>query len=252
MRVVLRGLLLALLLSACGSFTNTDEINNLETRNAQLQGTADALGTPALTIAALQAAATQNVLLQQQLSQSENQYLAAQGTLTVLELGGSSAGIQNTPFPAAPAGDQPAGVPTAAPTPPVGQTSFTETVTASGRNESDDCPIGITSVFDTAEDTIFVNTRVNYLSSGVTLGARWTVNGTLFYDDVACWVPNQDYYNICAYCSIVPDGPTFEIGAWTVELLLDGQVLAQAQFQVVDAAAGSMVTPGASGAGTLQ
>jgi hypothetical protein len=248
MRFAIRGVLVvlmagALVLSACDTITHNTELRDLETHNAQLQGTIQGLGTPMLTIVALQQAATQNVVLQAQLSQAQNDALAAQATLTVLQLTGGGGAIQATPIPpSVPAGDQPSGLPT----PPASggsATAFTQTVTATGRN-AQDCPTGVTSTFEITTGTIYVNARINYLPAGSTLGARWTANGALFFDDTECWVPDQDYYDICAYCSIVPDGPAFEAGNWTVELLFNGQVLSQTQFQVVDSSAGgSLVTP---------
>jgi len=220
---------LALVLSACDTVTGRSDIRALETRNAQLQGTIDVLGTPIMTIVALQQAATQNALLQAQLSQAQNEALAAKATLTVLELSG---GIRATPAPAIVVpGGQAGPIITPALTPGSAQTQFTNTVTATG-HDSQDCPVGISSVFETTTPEIFVNTQINFIPAGSTLGARWMVNGSLFFDDVKCWVPDRDYTNICAWCSIVPDGPAFEAGNWTVELLLNGQLMSQAQFQV--------------------
>jgi len=85
---------LVVVLSGCDTVTGRSEIHDLETRNAQLQGTIDVLGTPIMTIVALQQAATQNVLLEAQLSQAQNEALAAKATLTVLQL---SDGIRTTP-----------------------------------------------------------------------------------------------------------------------------------------------------------
>ena len=234
---------LGLALSACGAITGDAEIAQLETRSAQLQGTIDVLGTPALTMAALEAAATQNAVLQAQLSQAQNEALAAKATLTVLQLtGGDAAAVQPTALAqAVPLGDQPSGLPTDIPTPPGAQTSFTQTVTSTGRDDMD-CATGVTSIFETAEDTIFVVTRVDFLPAGSTLGAQWMANGSLFFDDRQCWIPDQDYFDICAYCSIVPDGPTFEAGSWSVALLLDGQLMSQIPFQVVDSSAQPAVT----------
>jgi hypothetical protein len=227
---------LALSLAACDSITQSGEIADLETQNAQLQGTLDMVGTPMFTMMALEAAATQNMVLQVQLSQAQGTALAANATLTVLQLSGNLA-FQPTPIPAVPPGDQSPGfatTPAPAPSPAAGgasQTRFTQTVTASDK-DAQDCPLGVATTFDASTPAIYVNTQINYLPAGSTFGARWTVNGKLFFDDVQCWVPDKDWYNICAYCSIVPDGTLFETGTWTVELLLDGQVWAQAQFQV--------------------
>ncbi|HVO70152.1 MAG TPA: hypothetical protein VMT24_08905 [Aggregatilineaceae bacterium] len=227
---------LVVVLSGCDTVTGRSEIHDLETRNAQLQGTIDVLGTPIMTIVALQQAATQNVLLEAQLSQAQNEALAAKATLTVLQL---SDGIRTTPAPSivVPGGE--AGpVLTPGLTPGSAQTQFVNTVTATG-HDSQDCPIGVSAVFDTTTTQIYVNTQINFIPAESTLGARWTANGALFYDDVQCWVPDRSYENICAWCSIVPDGPAFEAGNWTVELLLNGQLMSQAQFQV----ASSGITP---------
>lgn len=235
---------LGVALTACNSITGSGDIDALETKNAQLQSTIVGLGTPALTMAALQQAATQSYIQQLEVSNAKSTATAAelralslQATLTVLQGGGSAVVVQPTSLPApdVASSDQGAQVPVGSPTPAPNsqQTYFSQTVTATGR-DADDCAQGVTAVFEATEDTIFVVTRINFLPAGSTFSARWTANGTLFFDDTQCWIPNQDYVNICAYCSIVPDGPTFEAGSWTVDLLLDGQRLAQAQFQVME------------------
>jgi hypothetical protein len=239
-------IILALSIGACSSLTGSSEIADLETQNAQLQGTIQMVGTPMLTIAALEQQATQNVVYQAQMTQSAVQLLAVQATLTVLELGGGSAAFQPTSQPQSPVitGDNPPPQQTSPPAAaaltqtspgsagtPVAGTQFTQTVTATDR-DSQDCAVGVTSTFAPATNTIYVVTRINTLTAGSVIGARWTANGELFFDDVECWIPRQNYTNICAYCSIVPDGATFDTGQWVVELTLDGQLMAQAQFQV--------------------
>jgi hypothetical protein len=240
---------LVVVLSGCDTVTGRSDIHDLETRNAQLQGTIDVLGTPIMTIVALQQAATQNALLEAQLSQAQNEALAAKATLTVLQLSGG--GVRTTPAPSivVPGGE--AGpILTPGLTPGSAQTQFANTVTATG-HDSQDCPIGVSSVFDTTTPQIYVNTQINFIPAGSTLGARWTANGALFFDDVQCWVPDRNYENICAWCSIVPDGPAFEAGNWTVELLLDGQLMSQAQFQVANTSGqpSAGITPAATESG---
>ena len=243
-------LVLLLALTACGTLTGSAEIEQLETRNAQLQGTIEVLGTPLATMAVLQGAATQAALLEAQLAAAQNEALAARATLTVLELTGGGGAVAPTQQAlAAPPGDQPPMLATSAPTPIGTGTRFTQTVTATGR-DAQDCPTGVTSVFAANTRAIYVITRINVLPAGSTLSARWTANGQLFYDDIQCWVPDREWVDICAYCSIVPEGPTFETGEWSVELLLDGQLMSQAQFRVGEDAGiqadGSAVTPGST------
>jgi hypothetical protein len=238
--------LLALLLSACDTISGA-KVDELETKNAQYQATIDAIGTPLLTVIALEQYATQNVVLQARLNQAENESLAARATLTIYELGGAG-GLQNTPAapnvaavpsgsqiqpqetPGAGGGPAVAGGAAITPTPGTnttagnGLTQFSQTVTATDLDSSD-CPVGVSSTFDPSEDTIYVNTRIS---------AKWTANGELYLDDTQCWVPNQDYFDICAYCTVTSNGGVFTAGDWTVELLLDGQSMAQTTFEVVD------------------
>lgn len=227
----------ALLLTGCDTFTGSSQIQDLETQNAQMQGTIQVMGTPALTIAALEQAATQNVVFQAQLTESAVNLLQSQATLTVLELGGggnvasSAVGGAATP---APLGDQPAAVPTPATTATPSLTTFSNTVITTGL-DNNDCPVGTSSLLPIATDPVYVNTRIDLLIAGSQISARWYVNGELFFDDVECWIPDQNWENICAYCSVAPDGDVFPEGSWTVELYLDGQLMSQTRFDTYDA-----------------
>ncbi len=237
-------LLLILALVGCDTFTGSDQIADLETRNAQLQGTIEIVGTPALTIAALEQAATQNVVFQAQLTESAVNLLQAESTLTVYELGGGAGvvaapGANNaaaTPLPAAPPGDQPAAVPTPSPSATQQSSSFSGTVIATGLDDAD-CPLGIMSTIDNTTPELYVNTRISRLFAESQISARWYVNGELYFDDVQCWIPDRDWVNICAYCSVTPDGATFPVGSWSVELYLDGQLMSETRFQVFDSTA---------------
>lgn len=235
---------IALLLTGCDTFTGSSQIQELETQNAQMQGTIQVMGTPALTIAALEQAATLSFNYQAQLTQSAVNLLQAQATLTVLELraGGSvAANPANsgaaTPA-AAPSGDQPAAVPTPAPSNTPSLTSFSNTVIATGLDDND-CPVGSSSLVDVSTEFVYVNTRIDLLVAGSQISARWYVNDELFFDDVECWIPSQNWENICAYCSIAPDGETFPVGNWSVELYLDGQLMSQTRFDTYDPNAGA-------------
>ena len=232
--VVLVGLLA--LLSACGALTGSSDIAALETQNAQLQGTIQMYGTPALTMDALAQAATQGAISNVQLTASAVELLAAQATLTVLQLGGGGgmAALPTTPTLPPPAvsadGQMPSPAPQQSPAAPQ-QTHFTDTVVATGRDDLD-CPLGIDTTFPPNVGELQVNTRIDYLPAGVTIGAKWYANGQLYFDDANCWTPTQNYENICAYCSVTPNGPTFEAGNWAVELYLNGQLMAQTQFLI--------------------
>ena len=235
--VALVGLLA--LLSACGALTGSSDIAALETQNAQLQGTIQMYGTPALTMDALAQAATQGAIWRVQLTESAVELLAAQATLTVLQLGGGGmAALPTTPTPPPPAVSADGQLPSPAPPQNAAasqQTRFTDTVVATGRDELD-CPLGINTTFPPNVGELQVNTRIDYLPAGATIGAKWYANGQLYFDDPNCWTPPQTYENICAYCSVQPNGPTFEAGNWAVELYLNGQLMAQTQFLIEEPA----------------
>lgn len=234
---------LMLLLAACDTFTGSERIAELETRSAQLQGTIQGVGTPLLTIAVLEQAATQNVVFRAQLTESAVSLLQAQATLTVLQLsgGGAVAAMGVTPAaPAAPPGDQPAVVPTPPPTPSATplQTQFTSTVLAT-QLDAQDCPARVVSRFDPSTPVIYVNTRIDTLPAGSLISARWYTGGQLVFDDTECWIPTQDYTDICAYCTIQPGDAPFAEGEWTVELYLNGQLMSQARFEIGGATQGA-------------
>ncbi|NLX10582.1 MAG: hypothetical protein GXY36_13075 [Chloroflexi bacterium] len=236
--------LLALILlgSACSTIGGGTAASDLETRNAQLQGTIDSLGTPAATITVLQLTAERSMSLQAEMNNVQSTALAMQSTLTVLQLGGpggviatSAPGSVGIPSQSV-AGAGGAGVDTSGGLTPApadsGQTSFYETTTATGRDNMD-CPSGATAIFDTSEDAIYVISRISNLQAGSTISARWLANGALVEEGV-CWEPSSDWDDVCAYCEITPPTGIFDAGSWRAEVLLDGQLMAQAQFEVVD------------------
>ena len=140
---------------------------------------------------------------------------------------------------------------TPSPTPSNAQTQFSQTVIATDRDQND-CPVGSNTTFNATEPLIYVFTRIDYLPAGSLISARWSVDGVLYFDDMQCWVPNQTYNDICAYCTVSPEGGAFQTGAWSVEMLLDGQVMTQAQFQIVGDPQSQQALPTDVGATTGQ
>ncbi len=244
-------LALIIVVSGCEALPGSTEISDLETRNAQLQGTIDGMGTPAATIAALAMTADRSMMLQAELSNLQGTALAAQSTLTVQQLGGGAVAPTQ---PAGVSGSEMVMGPTGAATPDGGGggsgdtgvvsssgTSFYETTLARSR-DSFDCPLNATTSFDTSDTVIYSIVRVSNLRAGSTIGVRWYANGVLV-EEGQCWTPNRDWEDVCAYCDLRPSGTVFEAGSWSVEMLLDGEVMSQASFQVT----GSGADMGATG-----
>ncbi len=241
------GLVLLFTMTACSTITSDTRIDELETQVAQQKSTLSAMETLSSFGGGSGdgAMATQNAVMADQMA-----YM--QATIAALSSGGGSSFVpQPTPMVANPGGNTvqhtpdagggnvagggvPGGVtPNAQATPmTTTNTTFSQTTTAMGILQTDGCPADRTAVFDTTEDEIFVVTTISNLKAGSTLGARWTANGTVFASDDECWIPGEDWAQVCAYCSIVNETGSFEAGSWTVELTLDSQLMSQAQFQV--------------------
>lgn len=229
---------LVIVASGCGALPGSTEVSDLETRNAQLQGTIDGLGTPAATIAALAMTADRGMMMQAELSNVQGTALAAQATLTVQQYGGGA--NSNVTVPQTTPIDGGAAVPMTPATPDgsgsgttsTNGTEFYETTIADAR-DTYDCPLNSTTVFDTTDTTIYAIVRVRNLQAGSTISARWSANGAL-YEESACWTPTENWDDVCAYCDLSPKDVTFETGSWSVEMLLDDERLSQATFQVVE------------------
>lgn len=221
---------LTLALGACDTFTDTTSVSDLETEVFQIKATLDQMGQAGTAIAELQLTADNSLLIESERNNAEATAFAAQATLTSLNRGGVS--VQ--PNVAGGAGTLPGATPEPGTTPmsDIGAT-LTDTTTATGVRPQDGCAMDQTAVFNTSEDQIYVVTTLTDLRAGTVFGVRWFANGTLFHEELECWIPTADWDQVCAYCSIVPDGASFETGEWSVELLLDGQLYSQAQFQVV-------------------
>ncbi|MBN1678992.1 MAG: hypothetical protein JW966_01785 [Anaerolineae bacterium] len=222
---------LALLLSACETLNGGADIDDLETRNAQLQATIDVLGTPGATVTALQMTAERGMVLQAEMNNIQGTALALQSTLAAFQLGGAQpAAATSQPAPDVATGAAP---PAAVTPPPADSETLVYEMTTSTGRDSNDCANGVTAIFDTTEDVIYAVARISNLKTGSTISARWLANGSLFEDSV-CWTPTQDWADVCAYCEITPTDGTFTAGSWTVEMLLDSQLQDQVQFQVID------------------
>jgi len=227
---------LALTLSACDTFMDTTSVSDLETEVFQVKATLEEMGQAGTTIAELQLTADNSLVVESERNSAEATAFAAQATLTSM----NRSGMPVQPEVAGGAGSLPGATPEPGVTPVAGGdggTTLSGTTTTTGIRPADGCALDQTAVFDTSEDQIYVVTTLTNLRSGSVFGVRWFANGTLFHEEPECWVPTSDWEQVCAYCSIVPDAPdyVFETGEWSVELLLDGQLYSEAQFQIVGA-----------------
>lgn len=223
---------LTLALGACDTFTDTTSVGDLETEVFQIKATLEQMGQAGTAIAELQLTADNSLVLEAERNNAEATAFAAQATLTSLNRGG----VAVQPNVAGGAGSLPGATPEPGATPMSDSgTTLTNTTTTTGIRSQDGCAMEASTAFSAAEDEIYVVTTLNNLRAGAVLGVRWFANGTLYSEEPECWIPDADWDQVCAWCRIVPDGPSFAPGDWSVELLLDGRLISQTQFQVVAA-----------------
>ncbi|NDJ74934.1 MAG: hypothetical protein GYB65_01635 [Chloroflexi bacterium] len=248
-------LVLVTSLSACDQFSDGSEVNDLETEVFQLQSTVDNMSD----MDSLSAAATQVAIEITRLQAQANagtpgapafapQPVATSSVPQTANTPAAAASNPGTPIatiPSNPAGGSaPAsgGVPTVAVNQTPGgaggsqatstTTTFSNTTTAPGVRQEDGCAAGTSLVFGSDADEIFVVTTIRNLQAGSTIGARWMVNAQEYYYEENCWTPDQNWDEVCAWCSISANSGVFDTGSWSVELLLDGELRSRARFQV--------------------
>ena len=201
------------LFSACGAITGTSEVSDLETRQAQLQGTIEAMGTPAATNSGPATdRRTQHWHSGRSHRGSGDDYCDAEwrsvGSAGTVypgrngNPGGCSSGrrgqVQATPDPAM-----------------TGSTNLLP-VTLAMERDPVDCPLDATSTFDIYEDRIDAMATFTDLHANSVITARWTANGTVV-EDQECWTVEQDWPSVCGYCDFAPPNGMFRLahGAWT-------------------------------------
>jgi hypothetical protein len=234
--------ILGFLVSACGAITGTSEVSDLETQKAQLQGTIEAMGTPAATIASLQLTAEQSISIQANLTVAQATIIAMQSGVQPVQQ------AQYTPAPVGGNGTQPGGQATPDPAMMGGSQATTPSNSITGSttlpvtmattiDSSNDCALDSTSTFEIYEDTIYADITFPELHAGSVVNGRWTANGVV-YEESLCWNVSSEWTNVCSNCYITPKAGTFEPGVWSVDIILDGQVVGSAEFQVIDSSAG--------------
>jgi hypothetical protein len=240
-------MILAFPISACSTVTGTSEVSELETKQFQLEGTIEAMGTPAATIQVLQLTAEHSISLLADLTVAQATIIAMQNSVsdvqsspqytpayTGQQVGMPSAGGGlETTTPDAPLIDASSSPSTSNVT---ANTTLLPVTMATLKDNSNDCAIDSASTFEIYEDIIYAVVTFPEIFANSSVSARWTTSG-MVYDESECWPVPSNFTNVCSNCYITPKAGTFDPGMWNVEIMLDGQVIGQAQFQIVDSLA---------------
>ncbi|PJF24906.1 MAG: hypothetical protein CUN53_15465, partial [Phototrophicales bacterium] len=120
-------------------------------------------------------------------------------------------------------------MPTPAAQPDTTQTTLT-TVQVSSSVGADDCAVNPTTNFSSAASRIYVSARAFNLSPANTVTSRWFYAGMqrVSYD----WSPSSRVNDACIWFYITPEAVAFSPGAWSVDLLIDGSLIASASFNI--------------------
>ncbi len=245
-----------LLLVGCGEGGIFEDPEAKATRESQGTAYVSTIGyieTQSGTLSALQSTADSASLLGTQVAQLSAQNQALQSTLTANQTFPTAPVVQAQTPPAsgtaaALPGQQPGSAGgTGFQTDPNLQsasttgTSYVDSVTATGVRNSDGCAIDSVSVFDANEDEIYMVTTAVNVQPGMTFHTQWTTGGEVFFESES-WTAEKTFDEICIWYYI--SGP-FSEGAYTAELIADGQVASRRTFQV---GTGAMIqeTPTAS------
>jgi hypothetical protein len=232
-------------LAACGPGDLFEDSSVKATREAQdalYQQTLVFVETQAATIIALQATADSAAAMSTQIVQLGAQNRSMQGTIDA-----AFAGIfpQQTliPQPAAPQpgqtlqpnlGSTPL-FPENNPATPTAQTAtFVQATTTTAVNDDDGCAEDSVSTFEATEDQIYMVTVARNVQPGTTFSTRWAAQGQASFETVS-WTPNEFFEEICIWFFIQPSDLDFQLGNWTVELVVNGLAAISRTFQIGNA-----------------
>lgn len=103
-------------------------------------------------------------------------------------------------------------------------------VTAEGIG-NDNAPVNETNDFDASQDYIYVVADVNYIAEGTTLFARWYRDNDPIEDSSEI-TADRDYEDTYLEFHLQNLESRFEKGDYKVELLANGNVVGEADFQI--------------------
>lgn len=107
---------------------------------------------------------------------------------------------------------------------------FGQIVTARDVRE-DGSPIDPTDTFSATDQSIWVVIEAERISTGTTLFARWSRNGSPF-EDSSVITAEQDYENIWVNFSLKRNASGFQAGDHSVTIFADGAAVGEAAFTV--------------------
>lgn len=107
-------------------------------------------------------------------------------------------------------------------------TKFSSIQIASQIKSADGCAADSRDDFLETAEKIYITGRVSNLPAGAQISALWTREGQIAYRSNS-WVAPQAYQALCVWVYIEPREVNFLPGRWTVQLMLNGEPVGEAQ-----------------------
>lgn len=226
-------IIFTILLSSCAAF---EDPSKRATENAEitaLWSEVDAINTQAPTVQAMRQTAENANLFATQLAQANADLAAARSTNVALQNNPGAAIIST--IPPSNANGQPTalggGVPAGQGPSPVPAAQFVQTTTTTGTND-DGCSIDNQNVFTTDTSILYFVTTALNLSSNTSFTLQITTSGQVLMTDQDFWISDDEYNNICVWYGIDQDTIAFNPGTYTVQLLVNNVISADATFVI--------------------
>lgn len=113
----------------------------------------------------------------------------------------------------------------------LGDTQFTQVLTASSVREADGCADVLSTSFPADVQQIYITTRALNVKSGTEMRVEWYYEGQMTYTE-SYTIPSDDD-DFCMWFFIAPTDTVLSAGSWSVTLLANGQAVASpANFTV--------------------
>jgi len=176
-------------------------------------------GTQVGTVVALQATADGAPVMQTQLAQMERENQELQLTIEAIETKGVPVTLRIT--------QSPQGA-----TPTLTQIAqYLDLRTATGIDTDTGCALDRFGRFSAEEDIIYLTAVGQDVAAGDVHRTRWYMDGELRHESDE-WIPEEPFPQVCIYFWIEPVDTPFTSGFWNVELIVNGQIVADVPFEI--------------------
>jgi hypothetical protein len=203
---------------------NNALVSQEQRETEQAQGTARVetaiySGTQVGTVVALQATADGAPVMQTQLAQLERENQELQLTIESIQTQGVPAGLRATQS-------------SPGPSPTATQVAlYMDLRTATEIEPDTGCALDRRGRFSADEDIIYLTAVGQNIEAGSVHRTRWYMDGDLRHESDE-WIPEERFPQICIYFWIEPVDTPFTSGLWNVQLIVNGEIVADVPFEI--------------------